>query len=126
MQHDADICIHDAINACELILEFTAGYSLQQYQADLRTKAAVEREFEIIGEALNRVHKIDSHKLESITDWRQIIQFRNVIAHGYDIVEDLRHPLILAPNCVHLEKRKLIHKIGSLYSYRPLENNRER
>ena len=88
MQHDADICIHDAINACELILEFTAGYSLQQYQADLRTKAAVEREFEIIGEALNRVHKIDSHKLESITDWRQIIQFRNVIAHGYDIVED--------------------------------------
>nr|VFK63511.1 MAG: Uncharacterized conserved protein, contains HEPN domain [Candidatus Kentron sp. UNK]VFK70848.1 MAG: Uncharacterized conserved protein, contains HEPN domain [Candidatus Kentron sp. UNK] len=88
MRHDADICIQDAIHACELILEFTAGYSLQQYQADPRTKAAVEREFEIIGEALNRVSKIDSRKLEPITDWQQIIQFRNVIAHGYDIVED--------------------------------------
>nr|VFJ77554.1 MAG: Protein of unknown function DUF86 [Candidatus Kentron sp. FW] len=53
MRHDANICIRDAIDACELILAFTADYSLQQYQADPRTKAAVEREFEIIGEALN-------------------------------------------------------------------------
>ena len=88
MQHDADICIYDAINACKLILEFTAGYSLSQYQGDLRTKAAVERELEIIGEALNRVKRIDSSKLDSITDWQQVIQFRNIIAHGYDIVED--------------------------------------
>nr|VFJ58520.1 MAG: Uncharacterized conserved protein, contains HEPN domain [Candidatus Kentron sp. DK]VFJ60578.1 MAG: Uncharacterized conserved protein, contains HEPN domain [Candidatus Kentron sp. DK] len=88
MRHDPNICIRDAIDACELILAFTAGYSLQQYQTDLRTKAAVEREFEIIGEALNRINKIDPGKLESITDWQQIIQFRNVIAHGYDIVED--------------------------------------
>ncbi len=55
---------------------------------DLKTKAAVEREFEILGEALNRVKKIDANILTDVDNWREIIGFRNVIAHGYDVVED--------------------------------------
>lgn len=88
MQHDPLVCIEDAINACELILQFTEGMDEDEYCDDLKTKAAVEREFEIIGEALNRINKIDAGILDIVDDWREIIAFRNVIAHGYDAVED--------------------------------------
>lgn len=58
------------------------------YCADLKTKAAVEREFEITGEALNRTKTIAPVLLGPIDNWKEIIGFRNVIAHGYDVVED--------------------------------------
>lgn len=58
------------------------------YQADRKTQAAVERKFEIIGEALNRLHSADEELLERIRDYRSIISFRNILAHGYDSVED--------------------------------------
>lgn len=88
MKHDPLVCIEDAINACQLILKFTKGMTVIEYKTDLKTKAAVERELEIIGEALNRIKTIDINTLDKIDGWREIIGFRNVIAHGYDVVED--------------------------------------
>ena len=60
----------------------------KDFYADAKTKAAVEREIEIIGEALNRIKTIDYEMLARIDNWREIIGFRNIIAHGYDVVED--------------------------------------
>jgi uncharacterized protein with HEPN domain len=88
MQHDPKVCLEDALTACKLILVFTEGYDEMQYAADLKTKAAVERQFEIVGEALNRVRKIAPALLDAITDARQIIDFRNIITHGYDVIAD--------------------------------------
>ncbi len=88
MQHDPIVAVEDAIRACKLILEFTEGMKENDYCADLKTKAAVEREFEIIGEALNRIKTIAPVLLGHIDNWKEIIGFRNVIAHGYDVVED--------------------------------------
>jgi uncharacterized protein with HEPN domain len=53
MQHDPMVAVEDAINACKLIMEFTSGMKESEYCADLKTKAAVEREFEIVGEVGN-------------------------------------------------------------------------
>lgn len=58
MRHDPLVCVEDAINACELIQQFTKGMKEKEYYYDIKTKAAVEREFEILGEALNRNKKI--------------------------------------------------------------------
>jgi uncharacterized protein with HEPN domain len=81
-------CLQDILeNACE-VQSFTAGMTFQNYQADRKTQAAVERKFEIIGEALNRIHSSDAELLERIRDYRSIISFRNILAHGYDSVED--------------------------------------
>lgn len=88
MPHDPLVCIEDAVIACELIIEFTKDMDEAEFYVDLRTKAAVEREFEIVGEALNRIKKIDVDILAEVDNWREIIGFRNVIAHGYDVVED--------------------------------------
>ena len=56
------------------------------YQNDLRTKRAVERNIEIIGEAMNRILKIDSELV--ISNSRKIVDVRNRIIHGYDSVSD--------------------------------------
>lgn len=58
----------------------------ESYQNDLRTKRAVERNIEIIGEAMNRILKEDS-KIE-ISNSRKIVDVRNRIIHGYDAVSD--------------------------------------
>jgi uncharacterized protein with HEPN domain len=68
--------------------QFTAGFSLEEYGLDRRTKAAVERKFEIIGEALNRIKNESPETLERIREASKIISFRNVIIHGYDTVSD--------------------------------------
>ena len=57
-----------------------------EYLLDLKTKRAVERNIEIIGEAVNRILKKDKHfKLDNA---QKIIGTRNRIAHGYDKISD--------------------------------------
>jgi len=88
MPHDPLVCIEDAVTACDLIVQFTLDMGEDQYAADLKTQSAVERQFEIVGEALNRIKKIDPGLLDRVDNWREIIGFRNVIAHGYDVIEN--------------------------------------
>lgn len=56
------------------------------FQNDLRTKRAVERNIEIIGEAMSRILKVES-EIE-ISNSRKIVDVRNRIIHGYDSVSD--------------------------------------
>jgi uncharacterized protein with HEPN domain len=48
----------------------------------------VERQFEIIGEAIAKLAKLDSATAERIPDFRRLIAFRNVLIHGYADVDD--------------------------------------
>jgi uncharacterized protein with HEPN domain len=59
---------------------------LNHYQNDIRTKRAVERNVEIIVEAMNRILKKD--ETINITNARKIVDVRNRIIHGYDTVSD--------------------------------------
>jgi uncharacterized protein with HEPN domain len=56
------------------------------YLADKMLRRAVEREFEIIGEAMSRIEKLDSSI--NISSKRQIISMRNRVIHGYDEIDD--------------------------------------
>ncbi len=88
MNHSPKVCLFDAITACKYIIEFTSEISYQDYLKDAKTRFAVERQFEILGEALNRVKKLSPRLLDKITDWQDVISFRNIVAHAYDKLND--------------------------------------
>ena len=76
-----------ALEACEAIAEFTDGKSRDEYLTDALLRSAVERQFEIIGETLNRAVQLDETVDEHIPELRRIVGMRNRIIHGYDSVD---------------------------------------
>ena len=69
-------------------MTFAQGKTLQDYRSDLLLRSGVERQLQIIGEALNQANKIDPDIAELIEGFRQIINLRNVIIHGYSAIQD--------------------------------------
>jgi uncharacterized protein with HEPN domain len=88
MAHDARTLLEDIKRAVELIRQFSAGRSQQDYGADELLRAGVERQFIIIGEALSRLEKLDAALTAQITNQRQVIGFRNILVHGYEAIDD--------------------------------------
>lgn len=58
----------------------------ENYRDDLKTKRAVERNLEIIGEAIKRI--LDKNSTFEISNSKKIIGLRNRIIHGYDVLSD--------------------------------------
>jgi len=78
----------DILQAAEEIRGFTLGMDFPNYRDSPLTQRAVERDFEIIGEALNRIKRIHEPTLENISERHRIIAFRNILIHGYDVVDE--------------------------------------
>ena len=78
----------DIQQALQDISRFTRGKDLVSNQADAMCRAAVERKFEIIGEACVRLRERFPETYEKLPDAPRIVGFRNRIIHGYDDVDD--------------------------------------
>ena len=87
MRLEARKLLEDVRRAGELIAGFVAGKELADFTADPLLRSAVERQFEVIGEALNRLARSDPYVAEQITHTSRIIAFRNILIHGYDLVD---------------------------------------
>ena len=87
MRRDPRVHLLDALDASGAIQAFAAGQTLDDYGHDRLLRSAIDREFEIVGEALNRLRRDDSAVAERIPGLAEIIGFRNVLIHGYDIVD---------------------------------------
>jgi uncharacterized protein with HEPN domain len=88
MRPEAAALLWDARGAAERIARFTTGRELDDYLADDLLRAAVERQFEIIGEALGRLRATDPDMAANIPELARIVAFRNVLIHGYATVDD--------------------------------------
>jgi uncharacterized protein with HEPN domain len=90
MQHDPRAFLWDVQQAAEAIIQFTAGIDAAGYRASPLVRSAVERQFEIIGEALNRLSKEAPDLAGRIPGLPKIVGFRNVLIHGYSVIDDGR------------------------------------
>lgn len=84
MRLDPRVLLADIDQAGSDIANFVEGMDTAAYMADARTQAAVERKFEIIGEAVNRLHEAHPELAKRIPRFRKIIDFRNLLIHGYE------------------------------------------
>lgn len=75
-------------NAIDLIGQFIDGKTLHDYEHDAMLRSAVERQLEIIGEALNGLSRRDPDTATQITELPRIVAFRNALIHGYATVDD--------------------------------------
>ncbi len=77
----------DAQRAAERVARFTAGRTCEDYLGDEMLRSAVERQFEIIGEAFTGLRRVDPNLAATIPDLPRIVAFRNVLIHGYATVD---------------------------------------
>jgi uncharacterized protein with HEPN domain len=82
--------LYDVKITIEEIESFFEGEekNLLKYKNSLILKRAVERNLEIIGEAINRIKQRDAEFLSKISESRSIIGLRNHVIHSYDNISD--------------------------------------
>ena len=87
MHSRAPKLLEDIRSAAAFVRTATLGVSLDEFKRNQLLRQAVERNFEIIGEAVRRVEKDNPATASRNSDYRRIIAFRNVLIHGYDIID---------------------------------------
>jgi uncharacterized protein with HEPN domain len=87
MQRDPRSWLWDVLDAARAIESFVAGLDADSYAASALVHSAVERKFEVIGEALNQLAKADSTLAARIPHLPQIVSFRNLLIHGYALID---------------------------------------
>jgi uncharacterized protein with HEPN domain len=80
--------LEDIRDAASFVLTATEGKTLGNYSEDRLLRQAVERNFEIIGEAVGRLARNDPVTTARLSEHERIVAFRNVLIHGYDLVDD--------------------------------------
>ncbi len=90
MRRDARAFLWDIREAADAVRRFVSGLDAQTYAGNDVVRSAVERKFEIIGEALNQLSNLDPALAARIPEARAIVAFRNVLIHGYAAVENDR------------------------------------
>lgn len=88
MQPESPALLWDARRAAGLIRDFVAERTLEDYLDDPMLRSAVERQFEIVGEALNRLSRVDPSLAITLPDLPRIVAFRNVLIHGYASIDN--------------------------------------
>ena len=82
--------IFDMLDSCRFLLELTRGEAVARYKADRAFRRVIERELQIIGEAMLQLKGLDRQLAARFTEHEQIIGFRHVLVHGYfDLDADL-------------------------------------
>ena len=87
MRPESAAFLWDVRGAADLIAAFIDDLDEDRYVHDELRRSAVERQLEIIGEALNNLRRVDPETAARISDVKRIIGLRIVLAHGYAVVD---------------------------------------
>lgn len=75
-------------DSVSFVLAALEGKTLSDYSGDRLLRQAVERNLEIVGEAVGRLRRDDPDAASRLSEHERIVAFRNVLIHGYDLVDD--------------------------------------
>lgn len=87
MRPEAGAPLWDAAEAARLVHEFVGNKTETEFTSDLVIRSAIERQLEILGEALNRLRRVDADTAALIPELDKIIGMRNIIAHEYGYID---------------------------------------
>ncbi|PNY82505.1 DUF86 domain-containing protein [Deinococcus koreensis] len=110
--------LEDVQAAAGLIASFVAGHTLEEYRRSALLRSAVERQLEVIGEAVNRIARHDPGTAARISHHRRIVDFRNQLSHGYDLID---HGLVW--RVVQDNVPQLMSEVTALLAALPEENH---
>jgi len=88
MRPESAKLLRDALDASAAIQRFVRELHFETYQANELVRSAVERQFEIIGEALGKLSQADPAAARRIPELSRIVAFQNLLIHGYAGVDD--------------------------------------
>ncbi|MGH8930183.1 MAG: HepT-like ribonuclease domain-containing protein [Egibacteraceae bacterium] len=91
MRRDPRTYLWDALHAADLVAKFTHNKTFPTTRATtyyVLLRSGVERQLEIVGEALNQLAKVDAELAGRVPELGDIVGFRNILAHGYAVVDD--------------------------------------
>jgi len=107
--HDPEKYLYDMLSSCEFLLELTSNKTVDDYINDRVFRSALQRELQIIGEALIQLDKAAPALAAQIPEYQNIIGFRHVLVHGYDSLDPAT-----VWNVVETKLEGLTEKIKSL------------
>jgi len=87
MRRNRDKFIFDMLDSCRFLLDLTANQTVARYKSDRVFRGAVERELQIIGEAMLQLKTLSPETAAGFTEHRRIIGFRHVLVHGYYVLD---------------------------------------
>ncbi len=97
---------NDIVSSIDNIERFLGSINLfEEYAVDLKTKSAIERQLGIVGEAIKRIKEIDPEELFNYQ--KDIIEFRNILVHNYDAIDDAIVWSIIKEHLVNLKTEVL-------------------
>ena len=109
MQPEAPKLLEDVRDSAAFILEVVRNRTQAEYEADRVVRQAVERNFEIIGESLNRLSQADPETAQRVGPVPRIVAFRNILIHAYDNID---HAIVW--HVIQNELPQLLARVESL------------
>ena len=88
MRLESKALLFDIERAATLLLSFVSSKTREAYLSDAMLRSAVERQLVVLGEAANKLSKLDVETACRISEYRKLVNFRNVLVHGYADVDD--------------------------------------
>jgi uncharacterized protein with HEPN domain len=88
MRAEAEKYLWDAKESARRIQRFAAGRTLDDYRCDEMLRAAIERQFTILGEALGRLRQLEPEHAARITALPRAVAMRDLLVHAYAEIDD--------------------------------------
>lgn len=88
MKADSPKFLWDALRAAEAVARMANGADFERYRGDEMLRSAIERQLEILGEALSRLRKSDPETAARVPDLPRAVALRNILIHAYADIDN--------------------------------------